>query len=73
MTFNETQCGNGVIEVEVGGRKLVCPVCQNATYHERYSLLNDRPSAAFNMGWLTGATAVNYVCANCAYVFWFLR
>jgi hypothetical protein len=62
-----------LVEVEVDGRKLSCPVCQNTTDHERYSLINDRASAAFSLSWATGAAAVIYVCANCGYVYWFLK
>jgi len=72
MTFNETPLGNGVIQVDAGGHRLVCPVCQNATYHERNTLLHTRMSAFFRMDWATGDTAVNFVCSNCGYIFWFL-
>jgi hypothetical protein len=73
MTFNEIPCGNGAIEVDAGGHRLVCPVCQNTTYHERDSLLHSRMSAFFRMDWATGDTAANYVCTRCGYIFWFLK
>jgi predicted RNA-binding Zn-ribbon protein involved in translation (DUF1610 family) len=72
MTFNELPQENGSIEVDAGGRKLVCPVCQGTTYHERNSLIHTRMSAFFRLDWAAGDTAVNFVCTNCGYIFWFM-
>jgi len=72
MMFNEIPQGNGTIQVEAAGHKLVCPVCQNTTYHERNSLIHTRLAAFFRVDWASGNTATNFICTNCGYVFWFL-
>ena len=72
MKFTEIPQGDGVMEVDAGGHKLVCPVCQNTTYHERNTLLRTRLAGFFNVDWATGDTALNFVCTRCGYIFWFL-
>ena len=57
MMFNEVPQGNGTIQVEAAGHKLVCPVCQNTTYHERNSLIHTRLAAFFRVDWASGDTA----------------
>ena len=72
MTLREIPQGDGLIRVDAGGKPLVCPVCQNETYHERTSLIHSRLSAFFRVDWASGDTAVNFVCSRCGFIFWFL-
>ena len=72
MTLTEIPQGNGMIRVDAGGQPLKCPVCRNETYHERTSLIHSRLSAFFRVDWASGDTAVNFVCTNCGFIFWFL-
>jgi len=72
MTLTEIGQGDGTIRVNAGGKPLVCPVCQNTTYHERNSLIHSRLSAFFRVDWASGDTAVNFVCTQCGFIFWFL-
>jgi predicted nucleic-acid-binding Zn-ribbon protein len=71
MTFNEIECGDGTIEVEIGERKLACAVCGHTHFHERNSMLNTRLATFFKVDW-ANKEATNYICAQCGYIFWFL-
>jgi hypothetical protein len=53
------------------GRRLVCPICAGETFVERRSLLNTRGFTFFGLDW-ANRTAVNYICATCGYIMWFL-
>jgi DNA-directed RNA polymerase subunit RPC12/RpoP len=66
----ETSLPDGSVEVSAAGKPLVCPVCGNATFHERNSLLNTRFATFMNVDW-ANAQAVNYICNRCGYIFWF--
>lgn len=57
--------------VEVSGHRLVCPICASETFVERRSLLNTRGFTFFGLDWANRA-AVNYICATCGYIMWFL-
>lgn len=48
MSFREVNQEDGTIEVEIGERKLVCPVCAGSRFHERNSLLNTRAATFFH-------------------------
>jgi predicted nucleic-acid-binding Zn-ribbon protein len=72
MNFEEIGQGDGTIQVNADGNPLTCPVCKNTRFHERNALLHTRLSSFFKMEWMAGDTAVNFVCSNCGYIFWFL-
>ncbi len=57
--------------VEVSGHKLICPICGGERFAERRSLLNTRGLTFLGLDWANRA-AVNYICANCGYIMWFL-
>ncbi len=59
-------------EVEILGKKLVCPVCGGNQFWERKTLLNTRGMALFNVDFLN-KRAQNEICARCGYIFWFLN
>lgn len=60
------------ITVRIAGKPLACIVCGNHEYHERKTLLNTRGGEFLNLAWAE-KKAQNYICANCGYIFWFLR
>ena len=71
MTLREIDCGDGLVEVEIGKGKLTCTVCGHQRFHERNSLLNTRAATLFNLDW-ANKEATNYICAQCGFIFWFM-
>ena len=69
--FREHERGDGMLEVEVSGKKLVCSVCENATFRERDTLLNTAGLTFFRLDW-ANKSATTYICSRCGYIFWFL-
>jgi hypothetical protein len=59
-------------EVEIAGKRLVCPVCEGTYFTQRRSLLNTRMLTLFNADW-ANRSATNHVCAACGYIFWFMN
>jgi ribosomal protein S27AE len=59
-------------QVEILGKKLVCPVCGGDQFWERMTLLNTRGMTFFNVDFLN-KRAQNEICARCGYIFWFLK
>lgn len=62
---------DGARVIEVAGHRLVCPICGSDTFVERRSLLNTRGLTFFGLDWANRA-AMNYICATCGYIMWFL-
>ena len=61
-----------VMEREVKGYKLSCPVCGHNKFWTRQTLMNTRGLTFFNLDW-ANQSADNYICDNCGYVMWFLE
>jgi hypothetical protein len=73
MVFGEHPAEDGTIEVEMrpSGRMLSCLICEHNRFYERKSLLNTRMASLFHVDW-ANSEAINFVCARCGYVHWFL-
>lgn len=59
-------------EVQKAGQTLKCPVCEHDRFWSRRTLMNTRAFTLFDFDW-ANRTAVNYVCDNCGYIFWFFE
>lgn len=57
-------------EVIVKGKQLTCPVCGGKKFRRKIVLLNTRLMTMLNMDWANN-DAINYICHNCSYIFWF--
>ena len=57
--------------VDILGKELKCPVCENNTYWVRNAQLNTAVSTFFNLDW-TNKSATCFVCSNCTHISWFL-
>ncbi|MDO4581847.1 MAG: hypothetical protein Q4B96_04615 [Bacillota bacterium] len=51
-------------------RELVCPVCGNTLFFERSTQLNTTGMTFLGLDW-ANASAHNYFCSDCGYMFWF--
>ncbi|POY35824.1 hypothetical protein C3K47_13820 [Solitalea longa] len=58
--------------VQIKGKKLTCPICQNHLFYSREAQLNTATASFFNLDW-ANKSAVCYVCSDCTYIFWFLE
>lgn len=58
--------------VEIKGRLLKCPVCENKLFHTRRAQLNTPVATFFNFDW-ANKTANCFVCSNCTHISWFLE
>jgi len=56
----------------IRGKKLVCPICEEKKFWTRETLMNTAGMSFFNLDW-ANKRAINYVCDNCGYVYWFLN
>jgi len=59
--------------IYVGDREieLVCPICGGRKFFERKTLMNTM--GATLLGWdFADAEAVNFICEDCSYIFWFM-
>jgi hypothetical protein len=59
-------------EFEMGGKKLVCPVCDNDKFRCSSFMLNTRGLTFLDLDWIN-EDADNYVCSKCGYIFWFMQ
>jgi predicted nucleic-acid-binding Zn-ribbon protein len=51
---------------------LECPVCHHKKFWERKTLMNTPGMTIAGIEW-ANKKALNYVCENCGYVYWFLE
>jgi len=58
--------------IEIKGNKLICPICKGHNFWNRQTLMNTRGATFLGFDW-ANKEAVNFVCDNCGYVFWFLE
>jgi predicted nucleic-acid-binding Zn-ribbon protein len=66
-------CDNDTIgEIVVNGMKMTCPVCAGKVFSTKRFMLNTRLMTFLNWDW-TDKTAINKICENCGYVFWFVK
>jgi hypothetical protein len=72
MDFTEFEQPDGSTGISLGGKHLKCVVCGYESFEKREWMLNTRKGELFNVAW-ANATAENYVCMNCGYIFWFMR
>ncbi len=56
--------------VEVAGKELVCPICGGRDFWQRETQLNTSGMTLLGLEW-ANASATNYVCDYCGYMFWF--
>jgi hypothetical protein len=61
-----------VINVEIKGSRLVCPICKCDRFRERSTLLNTRGLTFFGFDW-ANENAQNYICISCGHIFWFSK
>ena len=61
-----------VKEFTVDGKKITCPVCEHDRFWTRRTLMNTRGASFLSFDWLN-LDALNKICNNCGYVFWFYR
>lgn len=57
--------------VEIKGRALKCPVCDNGLFYTRRAQLNTPVATFFNFDW-ANKTATCFVCSECTHISWFL-
>lgn len=62
---------NEAKEVSRKGHKLECPVCKGTYFWERKTLMNTAGATFLGFDW-ANKEAINQVCNECGYVFWFL-
>lgn len=55
----------------VKGKTLECPICSSKEFWTRETLMNTAGMSFLNLDW-ANKRALNYVCDNCGYVYWFL-
>jgi rubrerythrin len=67
--FQKREREDGMLEVKVFGRKLVCSVCENATFRESDAPLNTVGHAV--LGADREKSATTYICSQCGFIFWF--
>lgn len=56
--------------VTISGHRLVCPVCGGEHFWQRSTQLNTAGLTFLKLDW-ANASAENYVCDTCGYMFWF--
>jgi predicted nucleic-acid-binding Zn-ribbon protein len=56
----------------VGKYKLECPVCSHDLFWTRETLMNTAGMTMLGLDW-ANKKAVNYICENCGYIFWFAK
>lgn len=59
-------------EVLKHGKKLLCAVCEHDRFWSRTTLMNTKGATFFGVDW-ANKEAVNYVCEQCGYIFWFFE
>jgi predicted nucleic-acid-binding Zn-ribbon protein len=59
------------ISVTIQGRELKCLVCGHDEFHKREAQLNTAAASFFGFDW-ANQSGTCYVCAQCAYIHWFL-
>lgn len=57
--------------IEVKGRELRCPVCNNPNFWTRQAQLNTAVATFFSLDW-ANRSATCFVCAECTHISWFL-
>ncbi|HOP05378.1 MAG TPA: hypothetical protein PL017_13205 [Tenuifilaceae bacterium] len=57
--------------VEVNGRELRCPVCNNNLFWTRKAQLNTAVASFFDLDW-ANRSATCFVCSDCTHISWFL-
>lgn len=61
--------GQGVA-LQVGGKRVVCPICGETDFAARKVMLNTRKLTFFNLDFLN-KTATIYRCLRCSHLLWF--
>ncbi len=61
-----------IMEFEIKGRKLTCPICGSTRFWTRKSLLNTRGLTFMELDW-ANKQAINYICDGCDYIVWFFE
>jgi len=56
----------------IDGHNLICPVCGHDRFWTRKTILLTPAAAFMNFNWGSKA-AINYICDQCGYIYWFLR
>jgi len=62
--------GNKATQVIINERVLTCPVCGGDQFWQRETQLNTVGMSFMNLDW-ANKSALNYVCDDCGYMFWF--
>jgi len=69
--FREEKQEDGTYAVTVFGHDLTCAVCRGKRFRERSTLLNTAIMTFFKLDW-ANKEALNFICSQCGYIFWFL-
>ena len=56
--------------VQVKGKKLVCPVCDNDKFIETRAQLNTAVASLLDLDFVN-KEATCFVCSSCTYIYWF--
>lgn len=65
-TFNDNEPQN----VMIGKNELICPVCGNKYFFQRFTKLNTGGMSFIGLDW-ANKSAKNYFCSECGYMYWF--
>jgi len=61
-----------VKEFSISGQKLTCPICDHTEFWTRETLMNTTGMTIAGIEW-ANRKAINYICNNCGYVYWFMK
>jgi len=61
-----------VKEFSISGQKLRCPICDFTEFWTRETLMNTTGMTLAGIEW-ANRKAMNYICNNCGYVYWFMK
>lgn len=59
-------------QYEINSKKIICPLCNNDTFHYREALLDTPIASFFGMEWANKKAAI-LICIKCGKIEWFLE
>ena len=64
--------GMGPGQYSAGGKKIVCPQCEGATFAEGSAQLNTAGMTFLNLDW-ANKSASTLACTQCGRILWFMK
>lgn len=61
-----------VKQYSFSGKTLECPICQHTEFWTRETLMNTTGMTLAGIEW-ANRKAMNYICNDCGYIFWFIK